>query len=155
MYVARALIQYSFASKVNQSGRIVLLLLGKMLRLYSYLYHLALALFLLGISSIAMMSSSTLRIPILPWTGGMLNFWLFWGSIAALVSIVLAVTGIFRYLFPLWALAVLVLMVRGYILQPAPFSGREDFQQAMLLTFGALLAFIASLTLFAIRPRRA
>jgi hypothetical protein len=126
-----------------------------MLRLYSYLYHLALALFLLGLSIVALLSSNVLKIPILPWSGSELTQWLFWGSLAGLLSIVLAVTGIFRYLFPLWALVVLVLLIRGYILQPIPFAGENDFRNALLLIFGALLAFLASLTLFTIRPRRA
>ena len=126
-----------------------------MLRAYSYIYHAVLALFLLGIATVALLSSNTLKIPILPWTGAAATQWLLWGSIFGLLSVVLAVTGIFRYLFPLWALAVLVLLIRGYILQPIPFSGPSDFQMAMLLTGGALLAFLASLTLFTLRPKRA
>jgi hypothetical protein len=126
-----------------------------MLRAYSYVYHFFLALFLLGVSLIALLSSNTLKIPILPWSGQALTQWLFWGSLFGLLTVVLAVSGIFRYLFPLWALAVLALMVRGYLLQPIPFSGTGEFQFAMLLTLGALIAFLASLTLFALRPRRA
>jgi hypothetical protein len=126
-----------------------------MLRFYSYLYHLGLALFLFGLSTVALLSSNTLKMPILPWTGAELTQWLFWGSIVGLISVGLAITGIFRYLFPLWALVVLVLLVRGYILQPIPFASTDEFQNAMLLTGGALLAFIASLTLLTIRPRRA
>ena len=126
-----------------------------MLRAYSYIYHALLALFLLGIATVALLSSNALRIPILPWTGEAATQWVLWGSIFGLLSIVLAVTGIFRYLFPLWALAVLVLLVRGYILQPLPFAGKDDFQTAMLLIAGALLAFLASLTVFNLRPKRA
>jgi hypothetical protein len=126
-----------------------------MLRAYSYVYHVVLALFLLGIATVALLSSNTLRIPILPWTGEAATQWVFWGAILGLLSVILAVTGIFRYLFPLWALAVLVVFVRGYLLQPIPFEGKDDFQTAMLLTGGALLAFLASLTLFTMRSRRA
>lgn len=126
-----------------------------MLRFYSYLYHLALALFMLGLSTIALLSSNVLKIPVLPWTGSELTQWLFWGSITGLLSIVLAITGIFRYLFPLWALIVLVMLVRGYLLQPLPFDGKDEFQKVLLLIAGALIAFLASLTLFTIRPRRA
>ena len=124
------------------------------MRLYAYLYHFVFALFLLGLSLVALMSSNTLKLPILPWQGEAATQWLLWGSILGLVSIGLAVTGIFRYLFPLWALAVLVVLVRGYILQPIPFSGVDEFQRAMLLTGGALLAFLASLTLFTANRRR-
>lgn len=130
-------------------------MVARLLRVYSYLYHLILALFLLGISAVAMLSSNSLQIPILPWTGDELNRWLFWGSMFGIATIILAVTGIFRFLFPLWCLAVLVLLVRGYMLTPVPFSGgREDFNQALWLMAGALLAFLASLTLFRAQRRR-
>ena len=78
-------------------------MVARLLRLYSYLYHLALALFLLGLSLVALISSNTLKMPMLPWTGTDLNWWLLWGSILGIASIVLAITGMFRYLFPLWA----------------------------------------------------
>jgi hypothetical protein len=126
-----------------------------LLRVYSYLYHLALALFLLGISLVAVISSNRLRLPILPWSDDELTTWLIWGSILGLTSVLLAVSGIFRYLFPLWSLIVVILMVRGYILQPLPFATREDFYTAMWLLGGAILAFLASLTLLRVRPRRA
>lgn len=126
-----------------------------MLRLYSYLYHLVLALFLLGLSTVALISSNQLRLPMLPWSGAELNHWLFWGSLFGIVSIVLAVTGVFRYLFPLWSLTVLALMVRGFLIVPYPFPSRDSFYFALWLMAGALLAFLASLTLFRLRPRRA
>ena len=125
-----------------------------MLRLYSYLYHFVLALFLLGLALVALLSSNTLRIPILPWQGQEATQWLLWGSILGIVSVVLAVTGIFRYLFPLWAFAVLALLFRGYILQPIPFAGPDDFRNSMLLLLGALIAFLASLTVFSMNKRR-
>ena len=126
-----------------------------MLRAYSYLYHFVLAVFLLGLALIALLSSNTLKISILPWSGEEATQWLLWSSLFGLLSIVLAVTGIFRYMFPLWALLVLALMIRGYLLQPIPFADRSEFQMAMLLMGGALVAFLASLTVFTRRPRRA
>jgi hypothetical protein len=125
-----------------------------MFRLYSYVYHLLLALFLLGVAVIAMTSSNTLRLPMLPWTGPELTQWLLWGSIAGLLSIVLAVTGIFRYLFPIWALIVLVIMVRGFLGARYPFPGPDAFRSALWLIAGAALAFLASLTLFRFRRVR-
>ena len=126
-----------------------------MLRLYSYLYHLVLALFFLGIATVALISSNQLKMPMMPWSGSQLNQWLLWLSLLGLLSIVLAVTGIFRYLFPAWALFVLVLMLRGFILTPYPFSGRDSFYTALWLLAGATLAFLASLTLFRVNRRRA
>jgi hypothetical protein len=91
---------------------------------------------------------------VLPWKGDELEQWLLWGSIAGLLSVILAVTGIFRYLFPVWALVVVVMMIRGYLLQPYSFGGTDPFYQTLWLIGAALLAFFASLTLFGRRKRR-
>jgi hypothetical protein len=131
-------------------------LFAMILRAYSYLYHLLLCFFLLGLSIVAMTSSTVLKMSMLPWTGSELISWLMWGSIFGLISIALAVTGVFRFLFPLWALVVLVLMVQGYLLKPYTFAGRTDFVSTLWLIAGALVAFLVSLTFFGFRrPRRA
>jgi hypothetical protein len=54
----------------------------------------------------------------------------------------------------MWALVVLGLMVRGYLLQPYTFEGKEPFYQTLWLIGGALLAFLASLTVFRRQKRR-
>ena len=123
-------------------------MIAKILRVYSYLYHFILCVFLLGLAIIAMMSTGTLRLEVLPWNGDDLVQWLLWGSLAGLLSIILAVSGIFRYLFPIWTLLVLVMLIRGYLLQPYTFAGREPFYQTLWLIGGALVAFLASMTLF-------
>lgn len=122
------------------------------LRVYSYLYHLVLCLFLLGISLVAMSTSNTLKLGMLPWTGADLTSWLLWGSLAGLVSLVLAVTGVFRFLFPIWTLVVFALMVNGFLLKPYTFAGKDDFYRVLAFVAGALIAFLASLTLF--KPAR-
>ena len=127
-------------------------MVARIFRLFSYLYHLAFAFFLFGISVISLSSSNSLHMPFLPWTGQVLTQTLLWGSLLAIISIVLAVTGKFRFLFPFWTLAFLVVMVRGFFLQSYAFESREEFNRILWLTFGAAVAFLASLTLF--RPRR-
>jgi hypothetical protein len=129
-------------------------LFAMILRVYSYFYHLILCLFLLGLSIVAMSSSTVLKMPMLPWSGSELMSWLTWGSLLGLISIALAVTGIFRFLFPLWALAVLVLMVQGYFLKSYTFDGKSEFYMTLWLVGGALLAFLASLTLLGFRRSR-
>ena len=131
-------------------------MLAAVLRVYAYLYHLVLSLFLLGISGIVLASGRhNLQMPMLPWEGDRLTQWLFWGSVLGLLSVVLAVTGVFRYLFPLWALLVLVMMVRGYLLGSYSFSGPDAFYRTLAIIAGALLAFLGSLTVFRARRRRA
>ena len=129
-------------------------MIARILRGYSYLYHLILCLFLLGVALIALMSTGTLRVEVLPWKGDDLIQWLLWGSLAGILSIILAITGVFRYLFPIWTLLVLIMLVRGYLLQPYTFGGKEPFYQTLWLIGGALIAFLASLTLFRSRRRR-
>ena len=123
------------------------------LRLYSYLFHLILALFLLGVAIVASDPGQNLQLGMLPWKGEELHTWLLYGSIAGVIVVLLAITRLFPYLFPVWALVVLVLMIRGYFLQPYTFSGRPEFNLSLWLTGGALLAFLASLTIFRKRKR--
>jgi hypothetical protein len=89
-----------------------------------------------------------LNLSVLPWKGDELIAWVFWGSLAGLISIVLAVTGIFRYLFPIWTLIVSVFMVRGFILGPFTYTGKDHFYAVLALIAGALGAFLSSLTVF-------
>jgi hypothetical protein len=119
------------------------------------LYHGILALFLLGISIVALASgASNLTLSALPWKGDELVHYLLAGSIFGLLSIILAITGMFRFLFPIWTFIVFVLMVWGFLIRPYTFEGRSDFNTVLLLIAGALLAFLASLTLFGRRTAR-
>jgi hypothetical protein len=129
-------------------------LIAKILRVYSYLFHLILCFFLLGMTVIAMMSTATFTLDVLPWKGDELERWLLWASLAGLMSVVLAITGIFRFLFPVWALIVVVMMIRGYLIQPYTFGGKDPFYETLWLIGAALLAFFGSLTVFGSRKRR-
>jgi len=123
--------------------------MATLLRLYSYLYHLVLALVLFGISGVAIASDvHTLNLAMFPWKGDELIHWVFYGSIAGLTTIALAVTGVFRYLFPVWTLIVLVMMTRGFLILPYTFSGKDEFHAVLWLIAGAFAAFLCSLTLF-------
>ena len=123
--------------------------MATLLRLYSYLYHCVLALVLFGISGVAIASDvHTLNLAMFPWKGDELIRWVFYGSLVGLISIALAVTGIFRYLFPLWTLVVLVMMVRGFLILPYTFSGKDEFYMVLGLIAAAFVAFLGSLSLF-------
>src|SRR4051812_46648 len=115
-------------------------MMATLLRLYSYLYHCILALFLLGISVVAMSSEAhSLSLSMLPWKGDELVHWLLAGSLFGLLSIVLAITGIFRGLFPLWALIVFLTMVWGFIIRPYGFSDTHEFYSVLWLIGGAFI----------------
>ena len=111
-----------------------------LLRLFSYLFHGLLALFLIGASGLALASGApSLELAMLPWTGTTLAWTVLGGGVLGLVSVILALFSKWRFVFLLWTLVVAVLLVRGYI-----FSGYR-FQPgsvliALFLTIGSLLA---------------
>ena len=110
------------------------------MRIYSFLYHGLLALFMLLISSVALLSGTELHLGMLPWTGMTGTYILLGGALFGLLSLLLALKGTLRFLFFLWSLAVFVLMVKGYYLSPYHFGDMSGFKNASLLTGGALLA---------------
>jgi hypothetical protein len=118
-------------------------ILDSLLKAYSYLFHLVLCLFLAGLGLLGYASdASRLHLGVVSW--GEPPFLLL-AAFAGLLSIVLAVSGLFRFLFPLWALAVLVTMVRGFLLGPYVFAGWQPFQWTLFLLLGAFGAFLSSL----------
>ena len=121
---------------------------GALFRIYSYLYHLILALFLMGIAGVARFSHSKLNLGMLPWTGHTLLHWLFGAGLLGLLSILLAWMGKLRFLFLLYSLAVFGMMVRGYFLSSYAFTGKDEFRLAIYLTAGALVAIIGAWSQF-------
>jgi hypothetical protein len=90
--------------------------LKTLLRLFSYLFHGLLALFLMGVSGLALTSGApSLDLGMLPWTGMTLAWVVFAGAFVGLLSVLLAIASRWRILFFLWSLAVAVLLVRGYL----------------------------------------
>lgn len=128
--------------------------IGWLLRVYSYLFHLILSVFLVGISAVAISSNKALTLKMLPWEGEKLNQWVLGLGILGLVCVFLAVTGLFRWIFPLWTLLVFVLMLRGFFLTSYDFGGEANFKGAAWLTLGALGAFLSSLSLLSRRRNR-
>ncbi len=124
---------------------------GFLLRVFSYLFHLAVSFFFLGLGIVSASSSTPLHldpIGLLPENALMGTFAL---GIIGLFSTLLALFGVFRYLFPLWAALVVWLMIKGFFLSALTFSGPATFRWAILLTLGSLVAFFGSL--LALRSR--
>lgn len=114
------------------------------LRFFSYLFHLLLGLFLLAVALLALGTRPhALHLDMLPWTGETLAYIVLIGAIFGLVSLVLALMGTLRALFFLWALAVAVLLLRGYFFSGYRFSpggvrtGLELLAAAWLALVGA------------------
>lgn len=130
---------------------------GKILRGFSYIYHFILALLLTVIGALTLSSGlHNLNLTMLPWKGAELTYWVLGLGIAGLVITLLAVTGAFRYLFPLWCLFALTMMVRGFFWNSSPFvfSGPGQFRTIILFVIGAIVAFLASLTVLRRAPSR-
>jgi hypothetical protein len=128
--------------------------IGWLLRLYSYFFHLILSLFFIGISIVAMSSGKPLIMKMLPWEGASLNHWALGLGLAGLLCVFLSVSGIFRWIFPLWTLFVFAMMLREFFLTPYDFGGEANFKGAAWLTFGAFGAFLSSLSVLDRRPKR-
>ncbi len=121
------------------------------MRIFSYLYHLVLGLFLFLIGGLALFGSgTTLSLEMLPWEEPTLTYLVFLGGLLALISLILAVTGKFRLLFRLWTVIVFALMVYSYFFSGYGFRFDGEFSRALLLTLGALIALLGSMT----SPRR-
>ena len=114
-----------------------------LLRFFSYLYHGILALFLAGISGLALVSGGALQLGMLPWSGSTLALVLFLSSLFGLISLLLAMRGKLRPLFFVWALAVAGFMVKGYIFSGYRFTPGAAAKPIYLM-LGGLLALLGA-----------
>ena len=125
------------------------------MRVFSFAFHLFLGLVMMAFSFVAWASSQhTLQIPFLPWHGPALTYWLFCSGLAGVIVTLLAVWRVLPFLFPLWSLAVLVMLVRGvfftgfhfgYTVNTLPAAlGRLVGSTAFLLLAASLVAAIGS-----------
>jgi hypothetical protein len=119
---------------------------GWLLRVFSYLYHTILCLFLLGVWLAADPVHAAPRLAFVPLANEHMLTGILLLSLAGLVSTVLAVTGIFRFLFPIWTGVVLWFMLSGYFLSGYTFANADAFRNAVWLTLGALIGFAGGLS---------
>jgi hypothetical protein len=121
---------------------------------FAYLFHLLLALFVAGLSLVALLSGFTdLHVGMLPFPAQSLPVWLLVFSLIGLISTLLAFRGKLRAVFLVYALVVFALLVYGYFLSHYIFSGPQEATRAAWITFGALVSFVGALMQFQ-RPRR-
>jgi hypothetical protein len=114
-------------------------------RVFAYLFGLALSLFLIGLAIVAWASSpNNLTLGMLPWEGAAQGRIILILGIAGLASVLLAGSRL-RWIFPLWSLSVLIMIVRGFFLSSYSFGSASEFTLAVGLTIGALIAFLGSL----------
>jgi len=80
----------------------------------------------------------------LPWEGVALTRAVLLLGVVGVASVLLAGSRL-RWIFPLWCLFVLAVMIRGFFLSSYIFAGARQFQFAVWLTLGSLIAFLGSL----------
>jgi hypothetical protein len=124
-------------------------IIGAAMRVFSYVFHIILALFLLGVSSLAWISGMhTLKVGVLPWREETLTFVLFGGALLGIASVLLAYFGVFRVLFFAWSLVVVGILLKGFVFSSFSFRADGDFHTALCLTVGALLAALGAWSAF-------
>lgn len=116
------------------------------LRIFSFLFHLPLLLFFLALALLAKNEgTSSLQLPMFPWTGSQLIHWLLGISVCGLTAWVLAVMGKARWLFAAYASLAFGLAVYGVFFSPMVFSGWDDFKWALTFCAAALVAMVGAL----------
>lgn len=122
--------------------------IGLIMKIFSYLFHLALALVMMALATVAWLSSHPLNVNVLPWQADTLTAVMFFGGLAGLVLTVLAFRGILPVLFVVWNLVVVAMLARGFFFSPYTFGPTSiSFSTALYFVLAALLAFAGSLFL--------
>ncbi len=115
--------------------------LGVIMRAYSYLFHVLLALFLIAVALVTLAGGvHNLNLRMLPWKGATLTYSVLTMGVVGLLASVLAFKGLLRLVFFLWALFVAGFMIKGYIFSSYIFAGAADFWRTMAFIGAALLA---------------
>jgi fumarate reductase subunit C len=125
---------------------------GFLLRAYSYLFHLIFSLFLIGVALLANSGEQLNLTGLVPFSPDNIVHGLVISGIVGLLCTLLAITGIFRYLFPLWVTVVLIFTVRGFFFSSYMFPGEHAFQGALWLAIAVLVAFFGGI--WVLKPRK-
>jgi hypothetical protein len=116
-----------------------------LLRLFSYLYHGLLALFLLLVSAVALGSGAgALHLDMLPWSGATLAWILLAASLVGLIALALAITRRGAALFFLWSLIVAAMLLKGYVFSNFRFAPGVGVHTAIHLLLGSWLALLGA-----------
>ena len=115
-----------------------------LLSFLSYVYHGLLCLIMFAMSGLAMAAGAqTLQLGMLPFTGSTLLYAVFFGALAGLLIVFLAVRGTWRPLFFVWSLVVTLLLLKGYIFSGYRFVPGE-FRTAAYLIAGSVIALLGA-----------
>lgn len=118
--------------------------LAAILRVYSFVFHMTLSVFLLGLAGIAYHGSQPLSLGMLSFAEeGALRDTAIFGVLGIICSL-LALTRGFKFVFMIWTLLVVYLMIRIFFLGPYALQLPAEIRSAAWLTLGAVGAFFGS-----------
>lgn len=125
------------------------------LRFLAYVYHGLFALVLLALGTVLTLANAgnSVRLDMLPWSGAAAVWSLLVGGIIGLAVVILAIRGILRPLFFLWALVIVILMIKGYFLSGYRFTPAE-FDKVAYLLIGAMIALAGAFAQMFTRPAK-
>jgi hypothetical protein len=117
-----------------------------LLRIYSYVFEAILSLAALALSLvIAASPRAQIRLGWLPWSSHTIGIWLAGIGLLGVIFVVLAIRGRARILLTLFALAVFLIVTRGFFLSSWRFSGSDELRHSLWLVAGLFLAFLGSI----------
>jgi hypothetical protein len=126
--------------------------IGLLLRIYSYLFFLAISLFLLGVAAIATTSHQPLDLRMLPFDDEHVLTGTYIIGVLGITVVLLALFRVAKFLYPLWAAATLYFLVKGYFFSSYVFHGINDLRATLWFLLAVLLAFIGAV--WTLKPRR-
>lgn len=120
---------------------------GLFLRVFSFVYHIPVALALLAFSLFGLIDNAkTIKCPMVPWTGKTLIYWTLAIAILGLCGIALSLRRKTSLLFVVYAVAFFGISLYGATNRF--YGGMAEFQSTLWILFGALGALFGSLYQF-------
>jgi hypothetical protein len=132
-------------------------MIGKLLRLYGYLFSGVLCLGMTGLGLFVLMSgSNNFAVELIPWwTGRELAQWLAVAGAVGLAITALVASGRMPVLMLLWMAVVFGTMVYGFYLSGYRYNGWEEFKSSLYWSGGALAALLGAISgVFATSSKR-
>ena len=123
-------------------------MLGKLLRLFGYLFSGGLCFGLIGISLVVLLSgSNNFALEMIPWwTGRELAKWLLGAGLLGLAATAVSASGRFPFLQFLWTAIVFGTMVYGFYITGYKYEDWDHFRTSLNMTGAAGTAFLGAVT---------
>jgi hypothetical protein len=124
----------------------LLRLIGILLRIYSYVFVIALSLAALVFSAVILASPHDgVRLGWLPWVGEASGAYAAVFGVAGLVAVFLAISGRARFLLTLFTLGALIVATRGLFFSAWKFEGMIAAENGLHFVLALFMAFLGSI----------